>query len=303
MNTQIINVPIDAEAAARSLDLHADFRVLRRMREMDRPPNPSNRNVGRVGMAIDVETTGLDPNRHEVIELAMQRFRIDDAGFVIEVGKPRGWLEQPSVPIPPEIERITGLTDADVAGRTIHDGEATSMIKDVDFVVAHNASFDRPFVETRLPLASGVPWVCTLADIDWRSLGYEDRTLSGLLARMGLFFTAHRAQTDVTALLHLLDHMTRGSDRTIAALAVDQAAKPSAIIDAIGAPFSARTMLRERGYRWYQARRTWSIEIAESRMEQECGWLTQHVYGGRGKPDVRTVDWKSRYSQNLTRSS
>lgn len=296
MNTQIINVPIDAEVAARSLDLHADFRVLRRMREMDRPPNPRNRDVGRVGMAIDVETTGLDPNKHEVIELAMQRFRIDDAGFIIEVGKPRGWLEQPSIAIPPEIERITGLTDADVAGRTINDGEATSMIKDVDFVVAHNASFDRPFVEARLPLASGMPWVCTLADVDWRNLGYDDRTLSGLLARMGWFFTAHRAQTDVTALIHLLDQVPSGGSRTIAAIAIDQAEKPSSIIEAAGAPFSARTVLRERGYRWNHIRKTWSIEVAEGAVHEECAWLSRLVYRGRGEPVVRNLSWSARYS-------
>lgn len=297
MNTQIINVPIDAEAAARSLDLHADFRVLRRMREMDRPPKPRNRNVGRVGIAIDVETTGLDPSKHEVIELAMQRFRIDDAGSIIEVGKPRGWLEQPSIAIPPEIERITGLTDTDVAGRTINEGEATSMIKDVDFVVAHNASFDRPFVEARLPLASGMPWVCTLADVDWRSLGYEDRTLSGLLSRMGWFFTAHRAQTDVTALIHLLDQVPSGRNRTIAAMAVDQAEKPSAIIEAKGAPFSARTILRERGYRWNQTTKAWSIEVPECVVRGECEWLSRHVYRGRGEPITTHLNWNTRYSR------
>jgi DNA polymerase-3 subunit epsilon len=73
--TETIILPVDAEAAARSLDLHDDFRVLRRMREIDRPADPRNRDVGLVGIAIDVETTGLDPDRHEVLELAVQRFR------------------------------------------------------------------------------------------------------------------------------------------------------------------------------------------------------------------------------------
>jgi len=296
--TETIILPVDADAAARSLDLHQDFRVLRRMREIDRPADPRNRDVGLVGIAIDVETTGLDPDKHEVIELAVQRFRIDEAGFIIETGKPRTWLEQPSISIPPEIERITGLKDADVAGRSINDGEATSMIRDADFVVAHNASFDRPFVEARLPFTVGCPWVCSLADVDWRKLGLEDRTLSGLLARMGCFFDAHRAQTDVSALLHLLDHVPVGQNKTIGAMALQRARSSTTIIEALGAPFAARAILRERGYRWDPARKAWHIEVLEIETSQECEWLSLHVYRGRGAASIKKVGWETRYSRN-----
>jgi len=295
--TDMISVMLDAEAAARSLDLHEDFRVLRRMREMDRPADPRNRNVGRVGIAIDVETTGLDPDKHEVIELAVQRFRIDDAGSIIETGKPRTWLEQPSTSIPAEIERTTGLTDADVAGRAINEGEATSMIRDVDFVVAHNASFDRPFVEARLPLIAGQPWVCSLADIDWKGLGYQDRTLSGLLARMGCFYDAHRAQTDVSALLHLLDHVPSGGSKTVCGMALERAQSPRAVVEAIGAPFSERSALRTRGYRWNPEQKVWFIEVAETNIDLECDWLAQHIYPGRGEPLVKKIAWETRFSR------
>lgn len=44
-----------------------------------------------------------------------------------------------------------------------------------------------------------------MRDLDWRAHGFEGRTLSHLLARMGWFYDAQRAQTDVDALLHLLD--------------------------------------------------------------------------------------------------
>jgi DNA polymerase III subunit epsilon len=291
-----ITVPLDAEVVARSLELHDDFRVLRRMRNMDRSPDPRNRNVGRVGIAIDVETTGLDPARHEIIELAVQRFRIDVSGFIIETGKPRTWLEQPSHPIPPEVQRITGLTDADVAGRKLNDGEATGMLRDADFVVAHNAAFDRPFVETRLPFAAGRPWVCSLGDIDWKGLGYEDRTLSGLLARVGMFYSAHRAQTDVLALLHLLDQVPNGGNRTFAAIAVETAGKPSFLIEAVDAPFSARTVLKERGYRWNPTRKTWSVEVAEPRVAKESEWASLFVYAGKGKPSIAKIGWEERYA-------
>nr|WP_240511599.1 exonuclease domain-containing protein [Novosphingobium panipatense] len=49
----------------------------------------------RVGVAVDVETTGLDHDSDRIIELAVQRFRFDTKGRIVEVGQPRVWREDP----------------------------------------------------------------------------------------------------------------------------------------------------------------------------------------------------------------
>jgi len=41
------------------------------------------------GIAVDVETTGLDRETDRIIELPVQRFRFNDLGRVIQVGVPR----------------------------------------------------------------------------------------------------------------------------------------------------------------------------------------------------------------------
>lgn len=294
--SDIIGVPIDADVVARALDRHDDYRVLRRIRRMDR--RSSRIGVGRslVGIAIDVETTGLDPTRHEVIELAVQRFRLDELFRIVETGRPRSWLEQPSEPIPPVITRVTGLTDADVAGRAIADGEAGCMIMTADLVVSHNAKFDRPFVEKRLPLTARRPWACSLADVDWHELGYDDRSLSALLSKMGWFYDPHRAEVDVTALLHLLAHPLDGSGGTVAGRMVEHARKPTWIVDAVEAPFSAREVLKERGYRWDAPRRVWSVQIADHVVKDEVEWACLMLYGGRRRPATRRITWEERYA-------
>ena len=157
----------------------------------------------------------MDCDTDVITELAAQRFWADRRGRIVATGRPRSWLEDPRRELRSEIVALTGLVDADLSGRAISDGEASAMIADADFVIAHNARFDRPFVEKRLPLVAGRPWVCSLRDVDCRALGFEGRTLGHLLMQTGWFYEAHRASTDVTALLHLLDHPLEGGETVL----------------------------------------------------------------------------------------
>jgi DNA polymerase-3 subunit epsilon len=182
-----------------------------------------------------------------------------------------------------------------VAGRSIIDPIAASLIADADFVVAHNAAFDRPFVEKRLPHAAGRPWVCTMKDVDWKGEGYDSRVLGYLLMQMGWFFDAHRASTDVTALLHLL-HQPLASGGTVLTSAVRAAATPGWLFQAAGAPFDAKDALKARGYRWDAIARLWAKEVSGGAFDSECEWIVLNVYRGRGKPRFRPITWCDRHA-------
>lgn len=297
MTDVVIMGDAQAEVMAGLLDDHDDYRVLRRMRPMAKYDCFAGRSASAMsGCALDVETTGLDHRRHTVIELAMQRFRADAFGRIVDVGPSFRWLEDPGVAIPPEITELTGIDAAAVAGRRICDAEATCLILDADFVIAHNSAFDRPFVETRLPAAAGRPWVCSMNDVAWRARGYEGRVLSHLLMQMGLFYSAHRADADVTALLHLLDHANRLGAQTALSEAVENAARPGWIVEALGAPFHAKDRLKGRGYRWDANGRHWWREVVPSALDEEVEWCVRDVYSGAARPRVRRIDWTERYS-------
>jgi DNA polymerase-3 subunit epsilon len=113
--------------------------------------------------------------------------------------------------------------------------------------------------------------------------------------QMGLFFAAHRASDDVTALLHLVNHPVDES-RTVLRALVDKASRPTFRIEARDAPFHVKNVLKARGYRWNADARVWSLEVAEDAFAAEIDWTTEHVYGGRRRPDVKRVTWRDRHA-------
>lgn len=61
----------------------------------------------RQGLFLDVETTGLDPAKDEIIELAMVPFAYGLDGRIFQVQKAFQKFQQPSAPIPPGITALT----------------------------------------------------------------------------------------------------------------------------------------------------------------------------------------------------
>lgn len=296
MKPVLTNVPVDVEVLADVLDRQRDYRVLRRMRTMERhEPHGFSTAVIR-GVCLDVETTGLDPMKDRVIELAVQSFEADANGRIVATGRPYGWLEDPRMPISDEITRVTRLRAEDLVGRSIHDGEAYSILSSADVVIAHNAAFDCPFVERRIPETVGSPWACSLKGVDWAAEGFEGRTLSQLCGAMGWFYEAHRAGVDVTALLHLLDHEL-ADGATVLKRLLDRERRPTWLIEAVGAPFDAKDRLRERGYRWNPDRAAWWREVDDDDREAELEWATLRVYNALRSPESTRIDWTIRYSR------
>ncbi len=112
---------------AATLEATGDYRILRRMKPR-RQLLEKDGSKTRLGILIDLETTGLDPAKDEIIEMALVPFEYGLDGRIFEVREPFSALRQPSKPIPPEITQITGITDEMVAGKTIDPTEVAAFV-------------------------------------------------------------------------------------------------------------------------------------------------------------------------------
>ena len=266
------------------LERDGNHRVLRRLDVREgRTGVEYNGGPTSIGLVLDVETTGKDPSADLVIELAMRRFRFDKLGRILKIDRPWSWREDPGRALDDEIVKLTGISDADLVGQQIDEDAAGRLLASADYVIAHNASFDRKFVERRLPGSAGREWCCTFAEIDWGAAGFDGRSLGWLLAQAGIFFDAHRAGNDVDAVLALLRHdMPDG--RTALAEMVDRAECPTVRVEAFGADFAVKDALRARGYRWNADLKVWWREVSADALMAEEFWLAREVYASEHRP-------------------
>ncbi|MFP8836223.1 3'-5' exonuclease [Hydrogenophaga sp. XSHU_21] len=298
--------PLTPEDLARQLEQHPDYRVLRRLvPRLDYGSPPTSDVAGAAPAAttrvlvLDTETTGLSHAVDRIIELAMLRVMVDNA-----TGLPFGpvdtfeGFEDPGMPIPEVARQVTGITDDMVRGQRLDDAQVLALLESVDLVIAHNAGFDRPFVEARFPGFAHKPWACSFADIDWKAQGAGSAKLGALAQDRGWFYDAHRALVDCHALLQVLAGPQADAGTTGLARLIDAADRPSHKLRATGSPFESKDALKARGYRWDGEARVWFCTLAsDDALEAELAWLKAEVYGSRrAQVEVEGLDALTRYS-------
>ena len=271
----------ELEALAKALEDSGLYRVLRKI-EPRRAAVAPDGFVVRRGLFVDVETTGLDPSKDEIIEIAMVPFSYTLEGLVLDVGEPFQSLRQPSVPIPAEITRMTGIDDAMVAGHSVDPAAVASFASSAALVVAHNASFDRRFLERLCDTFTIKPWACSLSQVDWAAEGFEGSKLTYLAAGLGLFYDRHRALGDCHAGIEVLARPLPISGGTALAQLLTNARKPMRRIWAENSPFELKDSLKARGYRWNPdgngSPKGWYVDVVQDDLDAELGFLQTEIY-------------------------
>lgn len=227
-----------------------DIRIIRRFRPVSSYGEPPADAVIKRGVITDTETTGLEADS-KIIELAAVAFQFcARTGTVFSVDATASWLEDPGEPLSDEVKAVTGLTDDMLAGQRIDDAAAIAVLGDADLIIAHNADFDRPRIERRLPGLEAKFWACTASQIDWRAEGVESAKLAYVAYRLGFFFEAHRAVNDCQALLHAMQQFLPVSGQLVMQALLENARRPTFRVWAVHSPFEMKDALKARGYRW-----------------------------------------------------
>ncbi len=149
-------------------------------------------------VVLDTETTGLSFKTCGLIEISAAKISGREIVERFET------FVDPRKPIPPEIVALTHIADEDVAGAP-RAKEAVSAL--ADFVgglpvLAHNAVFDRTFIE-RVPGGHEVSntWIDTLSLSRIALPRLSSHKLSRMAEAFGALRVTHRASDDVDALV------------------------------------------------------------------------------------------------------
>jgi DNA polymerase-3 subunit epsilon len=293
---------------ADQLSAHPDYKVKRRLVPILNFGHGTGGPTKRV-LILDTETTGLDWRAERIIELAMLAVDVD-----MQTGLPVGEVEvyedfeDPGCAIPTEIVKLTGITDQDVKGQALNEAKIKDMVSRADLIVAHNAGFDRPFVENRLDVFEHKAWACSFQGINWKAQGLGSAKLEFLCSEFGWFYDAHRAQVDCHALLRVLSSPLQSdkpdSSNTGLLQLFKAAENARTVVKAFGSPFETKDKLKARGYRWDAENRVWYTAVkSDEALNAEAEWLKSEVYSGRSaRIGLETQDARVQFSNRSGKS-
>jgi DNA polymerase-3 subunit epsilon len=164
----------------------------------------------KLGLVVDVETTGLGPDSDEIIELALKLFSYrSETGEVIDILEEDSFLREPksssALKNYNQAFKVHGISFESVRGKSFSDMKIKTYFHRADSVFAHNASFDRSFLYRLYPEVNDLKWYCTMRGVPWKKYGFPNGKLLTLLQSHQITdFQTHRAMDDITYLLELL---------------------------------------------------------------------------------------------------
>ena len=221
---------------------------------------------------IDLETTGLNPQEDEIIEVGLLQFKHN--GFTNPViTKSYSGSQQPAKPLTDIVRKITGLTDEALEGESLDWNMISEITNESDLIIAHNAKFDRGFMEASGKWGSQCRWACSMQHINWMAHGFKTSSLNYLACDHGFVNPfAHRALFDCATTFRLITPYLQEL--------YENSAYREVKVSAVGAPFEVKDNLKMNGYRWDNQKRVWFKMLLEPSLEAERNFLATEIYRG-----------------------
>ena len=246
---------------------------------------------------LDTETTGVNKMSDKIIELALKVVTFEKAsGNIVAIDIEYESFNDPGEEISQEITMLTGISDEMVEGQSIDWERVDAILKDAEIVVAHNAGFDRAFIDRYSSVSPDKIWACSMQDIDWLGRGFTSSKQELLCYWHGFYFDAHRAMNDVDALINLLTHPSYEADRPLLEL-MKNFQKPTYVIFATNFNYDPvkKDIVKANKYKWNAEDRVWYKTVSFDDLDKEKDWLTVAIYDFIFEGRVEEINLNDKY--------
>jgi len=233
---------------------------------------------------VDVETTGLNPEENELIGLSVVCVEVDRVtGEFLEVLGSYSGQHEPTQPMSPAIEQITGIRAKDLVGMRLDLARINALLEGCELILAHNAAFDRAFLAPHVPLFEQFTWACSLRDIDWFGTEQQPKaSIDYLLSLYDLKESSGTPADDCRALIQILGRPLPVSCHTGFAALLASANMPQYryVVPDPGA--DSRSALMELGFSFDPEANAWSAIAGGAYAQRlEAALVDMAVFDGR----------------------
>lgn len=215
----------------------------------------------------DVETTGLDPKIDRVVEVGASLYCTEHRrilrSFCVLLG-------DDTVRMSPEISKINLITNSMLDNHAFKPKESLEVLNDAfiyqaDYLCAHNAPFDRSFLEAEF-LRFGMellekPWIDTCVDLPYPD-SIKTRKLTHLASEHGFLNPfPHTALSDTLTCQRIFSMYSLEE-------IFKRAQSPNITIRAL-VDYGNREKASKRGYRWNPEQKRWLKQIKQFDLDKE----------------------------------
>ena len=207
-------------------------------------------------LILDTETTGLDETKDEVIEIGGILFDIQSKSILSQVSFLLPVNSNPAEHINQISAEVSNLSQPSLEAMNYF----LKLVDHCDFIIAHNAEFDKKwFGKGKLPKLNK-RWICSLEDINWsfkKNLKTKP-SVSSLALAFGIpVWNLHRALSDCYYLSEVFKRCENLEEIFLNAL------KPRYLYKAL-VSYEERSLAKNAGFRWNtNVQGAWTRKLSE----------------------------------------